>query len=227
MLYSKSWADSIQEQLEVEMKIRYVAAIVVLGLTLSGCSGGNSSEDAINQINADSAKISQDNLKQNDNFASEVVLAGFSTDLQAMKDLASNVEFEAFVFLTNEEKKKLSVLAGITTVHELKTALLEVGLSSDRGLDFLEDAEIRPKLQQAALSIGNGGKDAEHAGNLLGQLAGITTSTEETTLKSLREQFMWNGALEGAKFEFNDKGDLTRESFVVILTKVSLAYPLN
>lgn len=206
------------------MKIRYVAAVVVLGFTLSGCSGGNSSLDAIN----DSAgKISRDHINQNENFASEAVRLGFATDRQAMYNLASDIQLEAAFSINDSVRKKLSVLARITTAQELKMALLEVGLVSDRGLDFLEDAEILPMMTKAVLSLGNGGADAERAGNLLGQLAGITKSTEETTLKSLGEQFMWNSSLEGAKFEFNDQGQLTRESFEVILTKVSLAYPLN
>lgn len=208
------------------MKIRQVAIVLVLGLSLSGCSGGTSSEDAIDQLNADSAKIAQDNLMQNDLFASEVVLAGFSDDRQAMYDLASDIQLEAASFLTQEVKAKLREWARIQDPTQLKEAAFAVGLGSQRGLQFLQNVDLQRQILQTAVSIGNiGTLDAKQTGYLLGQLAGITKATQDTTIESLSDQLLEIGTLKGLNFEFNEQGQLTEESFELILTTVSVAAP--
>lgn len=212
------------------MKFRYVAIVLLLGFSLSGCSGGASSQDAIDRINADSAKISQDNLKQNDMFASEAVIAGFSDDLQAMKDLASDLELEAAALLTDKVEKKLTDWATIKDSAQLKESSLAFGLGSKRALQFLQNVDLQSQILQTAVSIGNiGTLDAKQTGYLLSQLAGITKATQDTTIESLSDQLLEIGTLKGLNFEFNEQGQLTEESFELILTTVSVAAgsPLN
>jgi hypothetical protein len=179
----------------------------------------------IKQINIQSATISADNLNQDADFASEAVRLGFDTNIQAMKDLSSDVQLAAASFLTAAEKKNLTPNATITTAKQLKEASLAVGLGSDRGLDFLKNANLQPAIQQAALSIGNTGRfDPKQTGTILGQLAGITKANQTETLDALRQQSpAFANALKNFKFDFNDKGQLTTASFEKILTKVSMA----
>ena len=180
----------------------------------------------IRQINIDSATISANNLNQDQDFASEALRLGFSTDLQAMKELSSDVQRAATGFLVASEKKNLTSNATIKTSAQLKEASLAVGLGSDRGLDFLGNAALQPKIQQAALSLGNTGKfSAQEAGTYLGQIAGITKGSQSEILSSIKGSMgaAYSSALKGFKFEYNEKGQLTTKSFEQILKKFSMA----
>jgi hypothetical protein len=179
----------------------------------------------IRQINIDSATISANNLNQDQEFGSEAVRLGFTNDLQAMRELSSDLQLAATTFLTEAEKKNLTSIATIKDSDQLKEASLAVGLGSKRGLEFLGKSSLQPKIQQAALSIGNTGLfDPKQTGTIIGQLAGITEKNKKDTLDSLRQQSpAFANALKGFKFDFNDKGQLTTASFEAVLKKVSMA----
>jgi hypothetical protein len=204
-----------------------VGGLLSIGSVIADSINAAAAEEVfkIKTINIDSATISAKNLNQNADFAAEAVVKGISTDLQGMKDLASNIELQSTAYLTQKEQGNLSSIATIKNSSDLKDASLQVGLASKRGLQFLQSTTLQPKIQQAALSLGNTGRfNAEQIGSSIGGIAGITKSTQAAVLEDIKSTMGagYSDALKDFKFEYNDSGQLTTKSFTDILTKFSM-----
>ena len=177
----------------------------------------------ITQINIESATISANNLNENADFASEAVIKGYGKDLEKLKDIGSNLEFQAGKYLTKGELGGLTSISTVKTAGDLKDSLLQVGLGSQRGMDFVSSSKYQPAIAQAALSLGNAkAGDAKQIGSVIGGLAGITSKTKDSVLENLASTLpAYANVLKDFKFQYDDKGRLKGESFTEVLKLVS------